>query len=106
MRRKSTPTFDSTPMAAPMGTPNSKFNGTPLGTLMGTPTNTTPELLPHIGLQLMICRISCGPLQQEELIPDDPKFIRNRFKLVQAITIWKDWIKLYLSTFSRHNWHT
>ena len=74
-------------------------------------TNTHPEFLSPNSLYLGKCsdRISSGPFQPGQIFTDDPKHVRNRFQLVQAITnqFWKIWIKLYFpSLLLRHKWHT
>jgi hypothetical protein len=53
--------------------------------------------------------ISSGPFQPTEFFSDEPKQVRNRFQLVQAITnqFWKNLSKLYFpSLLLRHKWHT
>ena len=74
-------------------------------------SNTHPEFLSPNSLYLGRCsdRISSGPFQPGQLFIDDPRHVRNRFQLVQAITnqFWKNWIKLYFpSLLLRHKWHT
>ena len=74
-------------------------------------TNTHPTFLSPNSLYLGRCsdRISSGPFQPENLFTDDPKHVRSRFQLVQAITnqFWKIWIKIYFPTLLiRHKWHT
>ena len=74
-------------------------------------TNTHPEFLSPNSLYLGRCsdRISSGPFQCAQMFNDDPKYARDRFQLVQAITnqFWKNWIKLYFpSLLLRHKWHT
>ena len=74
-------------------------------------SSTHPEFLSPNSLYLGRCsdRISSGPFQSGELFTDDPKHVKNRFQLVQAITnqFWKNWLKLYFpSLLLRHKWHT
>jgi hypothetical protein len=74
-------------------------------------TNTHPEFLSPNSLYLGRCsdRISSGPFQPGQLFTDNPKHVRNRCQLVQAITnqFCKNWIKFYFpSLLLRHKWHT
>ena len=74
-------------------------------------SNTHPEFLSPNSLYLGRCSdsISSGPFQPGQLFTEDPKQVKNRFQLVQAITnqFWKNWIKLFFPTLLlRHKWHT
>ena len=71
-------------------------NQRPIGIKPNTRTNL--EFLSPNSLYLGRCsvRISSGHFQTEELFNEDPKHVKNRFQLVQAVTnqFCKIWIKL------------
>ena len=74
-------------------------------------TNTDSEYLSPNSLLLGRCsaRISSGPFKPDQVFIDNPKAVKNRFLLVQAITnqFWKVWQKLYFpSLLVRQKWHT
>ena len=80
----------------PIGTPPSKHSGT--------------DYLSPNSLLLGRCsaRISSGPFEADKVFTDDPKNVRDRFLLVQAVTnqFWKAWIKIYFPTLViRQRWH-
>ena len=53
-------------------------------------------------------RISAGPFEPDQVFTDNPKAVKSRFLLVQAITnqFWKVWLKLYFpSLLIRQKWH-
>ena len=73
-------------------------------------SRTDSEYLSPNSLLLGRCssRISSGPFQSDQIFTDDPKAVKTRFLLVQAITnqFWTIWRKLYFpSLVVRQKWH-
>ena len=84
------------------------MNKRPIGVKGNSVSNLDYLSLNALLLERSSDRIATGPFNKEANLSDNPKVLKSRFLLVQAITtqFWKIWMANYFSTLViRQKWH-